>query len=90
MLAIALPMMLLLGMLNLPIEPVFGLFQQPIQQWSFVEILILIIIVAACIGILFIALQVFGITIPDWAIKIFWIVVVAFVAIMAIRLVAGM
>jgi hypothetical protein len=52
-------------------------------------ILILVIVIAACIAITYIALRVFGITIPPWAVQIFWIVVVACVAIFAIRIVFG-
>ncbi len=55
-----------------------------------VEILILIVIIAACVGIMFIALRVFGVTIPPWAIQIFWICVCAVVAILAIRFVASL
>jgi hypothetical protein len=67
-----------------------ALFGGPVQSWGFGEIIIAIIIIAACVGIMYIALNVFGVQIPPWAIKIFWIVVVAFVAIFAIRLILGM
>ena len=58
--------------------------------WSFVDIVVAIVIVAACIGIMYVALRVFGVTIPPWVIQIFWIVVVAVVAILAIRFVASL
>lgn len=61
-----------------------------IRSWTFGEILIAIIIVAACIGILWVALKQFGVEIPQWTVTIFWIVVVAFVSILAIRFVLGM
>lgn len=54
------------------------------------NILIAIIIIAAAVGILMVALKVFEVTIPEWAVKIFWIVVVACVAILAIRFVMGL
>lgn len=57
------------------------------RAMSFGEILVLIIVVAACIGILYVALRAFGVGIPPWVVQIFWIVVVAFVAILAIRFV---
>lgn len=54
-------------------------------DWSFSGIVIGIIIIAAIIGILYVALKVFGVQIPQWAMQIFWIVVVAVVAIFAIK-----
>ena len=54
------------------------------------DLLIAVVILAACIGITYVALRVFGITIPEWVIKIFWIVVAAIVAIAAIRFVASL
>jgi hypothetical protein len=59
-------------------------------SWGIGEILIAIIVIAACIGIMFVAIKVFGVTIPQWAIQIFWIVVVAACAILAIRFVLSM
>lgn len=59
-------------------------------NWSFRNILIAIIICAACIGIMLVALNVFGIPIPPWAVTMFWIVVVATVAIFAIKLLFSM
>lgn len=67
-----------------------ALFNGPITTWSFVDILILIVIVAACVALMFIALKQFGITIPPWAVQCFWIVVIAFVVIFCIKLVASM
>ena len=67
-----------------------GMWDRPIQTWGFVEILKLVIIVAACIGIVVVALKVFQITIPEWAKQIFWIVVVAAVALIAINIVASL
>jgi hypothetical protein len=60
------------------------------HTWGFVEWLKAIVIIAACIGIVLVALRVFGVTIPEWAVKIFWIVVVAIVALAAISIVASM
>lgn len=53
-------------------------------------LLIDIVIIAACVGLLYIALGVFKVQIPEWVKQVFWIVVVAFVIIYAIRLVASM
>lgn len=49
-------------------------------------IAIWVIIVAAIVGIVLVALPQFGVSIPAWVIKVFWIVVVAAVCIAAIKL----
>ena len=49
------------------------------------QVLIYIIVIAAAIGILFLALKYFGVQIPPIAVQIFWICLVAFLAIVAIR-----
>lgn len=67
-----------------------ALWDRPVAAWGFVEILIMIVIVAGCIGVAYVALRQFGVQIPPWAVQIFWIVVCAFIAIFAIRLIAGM
>lgn len=54
--------------------------------WSIANLIVALIVIAAAIGILFVVLRVAGIAIPAWAVQIFWIVLVAFVAIFAIRL----
>lgn len=56
----------------------------PIIHW-----IIVIIVVAAAIGIMYVALQQFGVQIPDFVVKIFWICVVAVVAILAVKFIAG-
>ncbi len=61
-----------------------------IKSWSFVDILIGIIVIAAAIAIVFIVLKKLEIEIPSWVIQIFWIVVLCFVAILAIRLIFSM
>ncbi len=60
------------------------------RPWSWPDLFIAIIIVGACIGIVLVALRVFGLSIPEWAKQIFWIVVVCCVAILAIRFVASL
>jgi hypothetical protein len=57
----------------------------PVAAWGLVDWVICIIIVAAVIAVMYVALNQFGITIPPWAVRIFWILVVAVVAILAIR-----
>ncbi len=57
---------------------------------TFVQLAILVVIIAAVVALVYVALRKFGITIPDWVVQVFWIVIVAFVVILAIKLVAGM
>lgn len=56
-------------------------------SWGIGEFIILIVVIAAIVAIMYVALARFGIAIPSWVIQIFWIVVVAAVAIFAIRFV---
>jgi hypothetical protein len=62
----------------------------PIATWGLVDIIIAVVIIAAIIGIMYVALRQFGVAIPQWAVTIFWICIVAIVAIFAIRFVAGL
>ncbi len=57
----------------------------PAHSWGIVEIVIAIIVIAAVVGVLYVALQQFGVVIPPFVVKIFWICVCAAVAILAIR-----
>lgn len=61
----------------------FGGFS--IAHWA-----IMIIIAAAVIAVICVALGVFKIKIPDWVIQIFWVLVVAVVAIAAIKFLVGL
>jgi hypothetical protein len=67
-----------------------ALFQGGMGAWSLGEILIAIVVIAACVGIVMVALRTFGVSIPSWVVSIFWIVCCAFVAIFAIRLILSM
>lgn len=58
--------------------------------YSFVHIIIVCIVVAACVGIALVAFRQFGIVIPQFVVYIFWIVLCAVLAIFAIRFVAGL
>lgn len=57
---------------------------------SVVQLCIYVVIVAACLALMYVALSKFGIAIPDWVIQCFWIVVVAMVVIFCIKLVANL
>lgn len=61
-----------------------------LQAMSFGDLLIAVVVIAACCAIVCVALKKFEISPPEWAVKIFWIIVVACCAIMAIRLVLSM
>jgi hypothetical protein len=49
------------------------------------ELAILIIVIAGIVGIVFLVLREMGIAIPAFVIRIFWIVVCIFLAVLAIR-----
>lgn len=54
--------------------------------WSLFEIFRAIIVIAAAIGIVYVILRVVGVTIPPWVVQIFWILLAAFVGILALGL----
>jgi hypothetical protein len=62
----------------------------PFAAWGVVDFLILIVVIAACVGLMYVALQQFGVAIPPFVVKCFWIVVCAALVIFCIRLVASM
>jgi hypothetical protein len=68
----------------------FAMFQGGVGAWGIAEWIIAIIAIAGAVGILIIVLRVMDISIPDWAWKIFWIVVLVAVAIFAVRLIFSM
>jgi len=65
-------------------------WQRSPASWNFGELVIAIIIICGIIGVAYVALDYFGIKIPPWLLKIIGIVVVCFVAILAIRLLMSM
>ncbi len=62
-----------------------ALWQQPISAWGVADFLVLVVLIAAVVGITYVALRYFGVTIPAEIAHIIWIVIVAAVAIIAIR-----
>lgn len=58
--------------------------------WSVADIAIAIVVIAAIVALVYVALRKFGVAIPDWVQHVFWIIVVAFVVVIAIKFVAGM
>ena len=55
--------------------------------WGFAEVLTAIIVIAALLSIVYIAVKAMGAPIPGWVWRIVGVVIIAFVAIIAIRLV---
>lgn len=58
--------------------------------WSLENILVAIVLIAAGIALVVVALRVFDVWPPPWAVQVFWIVIVAFVVVVAIRLIMSM
>lgn len=67
-----------------------ALLAQAAAGMSIIQIIVIAIVVAAVIAIAFAVAKHFGINIPPVIIFIFWIVVIAAVAIFAIKLLWGM
>jgi hypothetical protein len=57
---------------------------------TIVHWVVLIIIIAAVVGIMFVVLQECGVVIPGFVVKIFWIVIAAILGIAAIKLILSM
>jgi len=60
------------------------------RDMSVANIAIAIVVIAAIIGLVYVALQKFGVAIPEWVKQVFWILVTAVVIIIAIRFVASL
>lgn len=58
-----------------------------LQGWSFGEMAIAVVIIAAVVALVYVALSKFGVAIPGWVVQVFWICIVAVVVIAAIRFV---
>jgi hypothetical protein len=63
---------------------------QIVAGYSLGQLAIAVVIIAAVVALVYVALRQFGITIPPWVVQVFWIIVVAFVVIAAIKIVLGM
>lgn len=53
--------------------------------WGLGQFLLAVVVVAAVLAVVVIALKQFGVTFPPWVVQIFWVCVVAVVAVIAIR-----
>lgn len=65
-------------------------FAAHLWGYTVAEVLIACVVIAACVAIAYVAMRQFGVTPPPWAVQIFWVVVVAVVAILAIRVVVSL
>ncbi len=61
-----------------------------VRAWSLAELLVAVIVIAALCAIVYVAVRAMGVEFPAWAVQILWIVVIAAVAILAIRLVLSL
>ena len=66
------------------------LFAEVFAGWSIIQILTAVIVIAAVAAIVSVAVRAMGVAIPDWVVKILWIVAIAFVALIAIRIVLSL
>lgn len=62
----------------------------PFWGYSVGQALITLVVLAAILAIAYTAIRAMGTPIPQWVLNIFWIVVIAFVAVFAIKLVLTM
>jgi uncharacterized membrane protein len=69
--------------------PIFAQLHNP-GSWDVVHIAIGVVIIAAIVGVVYIALRQFGVVPPAWFMQIIWIIVVAFVCVAAILILASM
>jgi hypothetical protein len=68
----------------------FAIWQGAIGTWGVADYAIAIVIIAGIIAALFIGLRQLGIAIPGWLVQVFWVLVVVFVIVAAIRILASM
>ncbi len=66
------------------------LSQFMVNGWGIGQIAIAIVVIAAIVALVMIACKQFGVAIPGWVVQVLWVLVVAFVIILAIRLVMSM
>lgn len=66
------------------------LFAQRWPSWSFSEMAIALIIILAICAVVWVFIKQSGIPIPSWVVTIAWIVGLAFLCILAIRILTSM
>lgn len=59
------------------------------HDWTIAGIAIAVVAIAAIFALVLVALKRFKITVPEWVIEVFWIILVGIVVIAAIKFVAS-
>jgi len=54
-------------------------------MWDIGSLLIIAVILIGCVAIAYIACRAMGVVVPDWVMKIGWVIVIVIVAVIAIR-----
>lgn len=72
------------------LSPLLAQFSGNFRTWSIGQWGIAIVLIAAVIAIVVVALRFFEVAIPPWAVRVFWIIIVAAVCIGAIRILMSM
>lgn len=67
-----------------------ALWDKPMAAWGVFDFFKLVILIAAGIAIIWIALKALKVTIPEWAVQMFWVVLIAVAALIALNLVASL
>ena len=67
-----------------------ALLAQVGSTYSIASIAIWVIVVIAVLAILHLAITKLGLNVPDWAVQVFWIIVIAVALIWAIKFLVGM
>lgn len=58
--------------------------------WGLVDLAIAIVIVAAVVALVWVGVRAMGVSIPGWVQQVLWIVAIAVVVVVAIKIVAGL
>lgn len=66
------------------------MFAVLIAGYSLIQIAVAVVVIAAVCALVAIALRQFGIALPSWVTQALWVIAIAIVIIMAIRLVGSM
>lgn len=57
---------------------------------SIIQLIIVAMVIAGCVGILYVVMRQAGVAIPSWVIQILWIVLVVMVGVVAVKLLASL
>lgn len=68
----------------------FAAYGGPTSSWTIGEIAIAVVVIAAVVALVVVALRQFNVQIPAWVTQCAWILAVAFVVILCIRIVLSL